>query len=150
MEKEQSAEHIANELHSLSIGLLRAVKRADMASGSTAPRLSALSVIVFSGFITLGDLAEAEQVRPPTMTRIVHALELQGLVMKQQNPKDGRSALITATLKGKRFLLQGRARRVRPLSERIQALEAGERQRLSVALGTVRGLITSLGADQSS
>ena len=149
MEKEQSAEQIASELHSLSIGLLRAVKRADKASGSTAPRLSALSVIVFSGSVSLGDLAEAEQVRPPTMTRIVHALEQQGLVKKQRNPNDGRSALITATLKGKRLLLQGRARRVQQLSERIHALEAGERQRLSVALGTVRRLVTSLGADQS-
>src|ERR1700753_3646429 len=68
-----ASETLAELLHSTAIRLLRTVRRVDESSGLTAPRLSALSVIVFSGPITLGKLAEAEQVRPPTMTRVAHA-----------------------------------------------------------------------------
>src|ERR671933_1067936 len=73
----------ADRLHSAAIHLLRRVRRQDDASGLTAPRLSALSVIVFGGPLTLGALAAAEQVRPPTMTRIVQALEEAGLVVRE-------------------------------------------------------------------
>ena len=132
MEKERDSDQLAQELHSVAIRLLRALKRADQASGSTAPRLSALSVIVFSGSITLGALAEAEQVRPPTMTRIVNALEQQQLVSKQRDPKDGRQTQIVATMKGKKSLLQGRNRRVRQLSQSITALGNDERKKIGL------------------
>src|SRR5229473_2111765 len=75
--------HTADRLHSAAIHLLRRLRRQDDASGLTAPRLSALSVIVFSGPLTLGALATAEQVRPPTMTRLVAALEEAGLVVRE-------------------------------------------------------------------
>lgn len=67
----------------------------DGASGLTAPRLSALSVVVFRGPLTLGALAAAEQVRPPTMTRLVAALEADGLVAREPDPRDGRGTLVT-------------------------------------------------------
>src|SRR6202021_2179398 len=95
-------ETLAELLHSTAIRLLRTVRRVDESSGLTAPRLSALSVIVFNGPITLGKLAEAEQVRPPTMTRIVNALEEQELVVKALDPSDGRAIRIPGTTKGKR------------------------------------------------
>jgi len=131
----------------VAIRLLRALKREDQASGSTASRLSALSVIVFSGSITLGALAEAEQVRPPTMTRIVNALEQQELVSKQRDPKDGRLTQIVARMKGKKLLLQGRNRRVRQLSQFITALDNDERQKLDAALSTIRRLVEALTPD---
>ena len=149
MDKERDSDQLAGELHSVAIRLLRALKRADRASGSTAPRLSALSVIVFSGSITLGALAEAEQVRPPTMTRIVNALEQQQLVSKQRDPKDGRLTQIVPTIKGKKLLLRGRDRRVRQLSQAITALNNDERQKLDVALGTIRHLVGALTPDSS-
>ena len=93
-------ETLAELLHSTAIRLLRSVRRVDESSGLTAPRLSALSVIVFNGPITLGKLAEAEQVRPPTMTRIVNALVQKALVVKAQDPADGRVILISATTSG--------------------------------------------------
>jgi DNA-binding MarR family transcriptional regulator len=113
----------------------------DESSGVTAPRLSALSVIVFNGPITLGKLAEAEQVRPPTMTRIVNALEEQELVVKAQDPGDGRVIRIAATTKGKRVLIRGRARRVQFLTEQIRHLEKVEQENLSAALVTIQELI---------
>src|SRR6476661_10655355 len=80
----------AIRLHSAAIHLLRRLRREDDASGLSAPRLSALSVVVFGGPLTLGALAAAEQVRPPTMTRIVSALEAAGLVQREPGPRDGR------------------------------------------------------------
>ena len=134
-------ETLAEVLHSTAIRLLRTVRRLDESTGLTAPRLSALSVIVFNGTITLGKLAEAEQVRPPTMTRIVNALEEQELVLKAQDPTDHRVVRIAATTKGKRVLIRGRARRVQVLTEQIRQLEKVEQENLSSALATIQELI---------
>jgi len=134
-------ENLAELLHSTAIRLLRTVRRVDEASGLTAPRLSALSVIVFNGAITLGKLAEAEQVQPPTMTRIVNALEEQELVVKALDPRDGRVIRIAATTKGKKVLIRGRARRVQFLSEQIRHLEKAEQENLSAALVTIQKVI---------
>jgi DNA-binding MarR family transcriptional regulator len=98
-------------------------------------------VIVFNGPITLGKLAEAEQVRPPTMTRIVNALEEQLLVVKAKDASDGRLIRIVATTKGKRVLLQGRARRVEFLTDLIKHMDKVEQENLSAALVTVQKLI---------
>ena len=62
---------VADRLHSAAIHLLRRVRQQDVATGEGPARLSALSVLVFGGPKTLGELAAAEQVKPPTMSRIV-------------------------------------------------------------------------------
>ena len=133
-------ENLAELLHSAAIRLLRTLRRVDESSGLTAPRLSAFSVIVFNGPIPLGKLAEAEQVRPPTMTRIVNALEEEELVVKAQDPADGRLIRIAATTKGKRVLIRGRARRVQSLTEQIRRLGKVEQENLSAALVTIHEL----------
>ena len=117
---------IAERLHSAAIHLLRRLRREDDASGLSAPRLSALSVIVFGGPITLGALAAAEQVRPPTMTRLVQGLERDGLVTRGTVEGDARSVLIRATPRGTRLLHEGRTRRVRRLASDLAGLKAGE------------------------
>src|ERR687887_2693253 len=94
----------ADRLHSASIHVLRRVAREDPASGLSAARLSALSVLVFGGPRTLGELAAAEQVRPPTMTNIVRGLEEAGVVRRDADPHDGRIARVRATAKGERIL----------------------------------------------
>src|SRR3954467_2258933 len=83
-----AAADLADRLHSAAIHLLRRLRRADTASGLPAPRLSALSVLVFGGPLTVSELAAAEQVRPPTMTRIIGALEAAGLAEREGDPKD--------------------------------------------------------------
>src|SRR5207248_940098 len=85
----------ADRLHSAAIHLLRHVRKQDAASGLTAPRLSALSVVVFAGPLTLTALAAAEQVRPPTMSRIVAALESAGLVAREPSSRDQRASVIS-------------------------------------------------------
>jgi len=128
---------ISDRLHSASIRLLRWLRREDDRSGLSAPRLSALSVVVWAGPLTLGALATAEHVRPPTMTRLVQGLEAAGLVRRQTDPSDGRIAIITPTARGRRTLAAGRARRVRVLAERVEKLAAGERATLERAAAII-------------
>jgi len=139
-----NSQNIADQLHSAAIHLLRKLRKEDEGSGLNAPRLSALSVIVFGGPITLGDLAAAEQVRPPTMTRIVNALEEQGLVTKKQNKDDGRSTLLSATPAGKKLLMEGRARRVRALAKQIAALSREQRSALQEAAEILKAVIRAI------
>lgn len=135
------AARLAEQLHSTVIRLLRSVRKADELSGATASRLSALSVVIFQGPVTLGDLARAEQVRPPTMTRIVTALEEQGLVVRSADPNDARVIRITATTKGRRLLVQGRAHRVRLLRAAVEELSAADRRKIAEALPILQQLL---------
>jgi DNA-binding MarR family transcriptional regulator len=139
-------EELAGQLHSVATRLLRTLRRADTASGSTAPRLSALSVIVFNGAVTLGELADAEQVRPPSMTRIVNALEHQKLVVKTKDGNDGRRIRIRATVRGKKLLLQSRARRVQMLADQIALIAIDGQTNLISALITIQDLIDRIAA----
>jgi DNA-binding MarR family transcriptional regulator len=143
-EKQKHATELADQLHSAAIHLLRKLRREDSASGLNAPRLSALSVVVFAGPVTLGDLAAAEQVRPPTMTRIVDALAEQGLVVKKRNAQDARSTLIHPTAAGKKLLMQGRERRVRALAARITELGTDDRAVLECAAEILRTVIAQI------
>src|SRR5271167_3430794 len=99
MTQKLTTEELADHLHSVAIRLLRLVRVQDAASGIAPARLSALSVIVFGGPVSLRDLARAEQVRAPTMSRIVDALEAQGLAKRRTNAKDRRAVIIAATKK---------------------------------------------------
>lgn len=123
------ARAIADRLHSGAIHLLRRLRVEDKAIGLSGPRASALSVIVFRGPIAMGALAEAEQVRPPTITRLVTNLEQAGLVRRVTDRGDGRVQLVEATATGKRLLGRGRARRVERLRRGIAQLSL-EDQRL--------------------
>jgi DNA-binding MarR family transcriptional regulator len=139
-----NSQQIADQFHSAAIHLLRKLRKEDEGSGLNAPRLSALSVIVFASPVTLGDLAAAEQVRPPTMTRIVNALEEQGLVLKKQNARDGRSTLLSATSAGKTLLMEGRARRVDALAKQIAALNSQQRCTLQEASEILQQVIRKI------
>ena len=119
-----SADEVADRLHSAAIRLLRGLRRQDDKWGLSAPRLSALSVVVFGGRVTLGDLARAEQVRPPTMTRLVQALEAEKLVTRTVDADDKRVVWITATARGRRLLLRGRKARVRALAAKLESLDS--------------------------
>jgi DNA-binding MarR family transcriptional regulator len=112
----------ADRFHSAAIHALRHVRREDPATGVPPAQLSALSVLVFGGPRTLGELAAAEQVRPPTMTRIVQALEAAGLVRRARDPHDARVHRLHATAKGRRVMQRGRERRVANLATLLDRL----------------------------
>ena len=121
---------LADRLHSAAIHVLRRVAREDAASGLGGPALSALSVVVFGGPLSLGRLAEADRVRPPTMTRTVQGLEAAGLVRRDADPNDGRIVNIRATPKGVQVLQAARARRVAALATSLDTLPEAERRTL--------------------
>lgn len=123
----------AEQLHSAAIHLLRRLRVEDRATGLTGPRASALSVIVFGGPITMTALAAAEQVRPPSMTRLVQELARDGLVEVVPDPEDGRVRRILATARGRTLLEEGRDRRVARLTEALASLRPRERRLLGTA-----------------
>jgi len=117
---------VADALHSSAIHLLRRVRKEDERSGVSPARLSAMSVIVFGGPMRLTDLARIEQVKPPTMTRIVASLEAQGLVRRRALTADARAVQIEATPRGTRVMQDGRRRRVERLTRALGQLPASE------------------------
>jgi DNA-binding MarR family transcriptional regulator len=132
---------LADRLHSAAIHLLRRLRRVDAEQGLSAPRLSALSVVVFGGPLTLGELAHAEQVRPPTMTRLAQALEREGLVDRRADPTDGRIVRIRATAKGRSLLARGRARRVETLAAYLGGVSAEDRAAVQRAIEVIERIV---------
>jgi len=142
--KGEDAEALADQLHSAAIHLLRQLRKEDDASGLSAPRLSALSVVVFGGPLTLGELARAEQVKPPTMTRIVTGLEKDGLVRRKGDQRDRRLTRIEATPKGRKILFAGRARRVEKLAIAVSRLEKKEVAELRRGVQLLRDVVATM------
>ena len=132
----------ADRLHSAAIHALRHVRRVDPETGLSGARLSAMSVLVFGGPRTLGELAAAEQVRPATMSRIVQALEEDGYVRRESDAADGRVTRLHATPKGKRVLRRGRQRRVENLAALLGGLSPDEVRRVREAAELVEKALT--------
>ncbi|MGH9224244.1 MAG: MarR family winged helix-turn-helix transcriptional regulator [Acidimicrobiales bacterium] len=130
----------ADRLHSAAIHLLRLVRREDTASGLSPARLSALSVLVFGGPRTVGELAAAEQVRSPTMSRLVAEMERDRLVERTASSDDRRSVVVSATAAGRQVLFAGRRRRVATLAARLETLDDGEVAVLDQAAAIVERL----------
>jgi DNA-binding MarR family transcriptional regulator len=133
MPQRTRTEIVAGRLHSAAIHLLRRLRRQDEHLEIGPARLSALSVLVFGGPCTLGQLAVAEQVKPPTMSRLVAKLERDGLATRVTNAADRRSIQITATRLGRVVLRRGRERRVQELARRLAPLQRHELDRLAEA-----------------
>jgi DNA-binding MarR family transcriptional regulator len=132
----------ADRFHSAAIHALRHVRREDPATGVPPAQLSALSVLVFGGPRTLGELAAAEQVRPPTMTRIVQGLEAQGLARRARDRQDGRVHHLHATAKGRRVMQHGREHRIANLATLLSRLSTAELARVREAAELVENALT--------
>jgi len=129
---------VADAIHRAAIRLLRTLRRSDAETGVSAPRLSALSVLVFGGAMSLKDLAAAEQVRAPSMSRLVAELEAAGLVRKRADAEDRRAVRIEATAAGRKVMEEGRARRLTALTTAVRALSARDRATLARAAVLMR------------
>ncbi len=111
----------ADRIHSAAIHLLRRVREVDAkAMGISPARASALSVLVFGGARSLSELAAEERVTAATMSKLVSALEREGLVRRYPDVNDARAIRIEATVKARRILERGRARRL----DRLESLLA--------------------------
>jgi len=137
VEATEKAFAVADAMHSAAIHLLRGVRKEDVRAGVGPARLSVLSVLVFGGPARLSDLAHIEQVRPPTMSKIVAGLEQRGLVKRRPNPRDARVASIEATARGTKLLQDGRRRRVARLAKSLQGLAVAEIELLGRAAAII-------------
>jgi DNA-binding MarR family transcriptional regulator len=124
--KKPSRLEVADRLHSAAIHLLRHARKQDVLAKVGPARLSALSVLVFGGPMALGQLAAAEQVKAPTMSRIVAGLKRSGLARIEADAKDARKIRVTATAKGERLLQQARVRRIQLVAETLGGLQEAE------------------------
>jgi DNA-binding MarR family transcriptional regulator len=137
----ESRREAADRMHSAAIHLLRRVRRVDEETGLSAARLSALSVLVFGGPTTVGQLARAEQVSAATMSRLVSGLERDGLVLREAHERDGRSVLLRATEEGRRILVVGRERRIGELVAVFEDLSEAEVATLGEAAAIVEAVL---------
>lgn len=134
---------VGSAIHSACIHVLRDVRKVDGESGLSAARLSALSVLVFGGPRTIGELAEAEGVRSPTITALVNGLEAEGLVRRVAGggrgggAGDQRRVLVEATASGVRRMKAGQRRRL----ERLDALLDGLSDRDLATIGRAAELL---------
>jgi DNA-binding MarR family transcriptional regulator len=136
-----SPEVVADRLHSAAIHLLRRVRKQDEFSGVGPAQLSALSVVVFGGPITLGALAGTEQVRPPTMSRIAAALVRARLVLRVPDETDARIVRLHATDKGQRLLQKARVRRISELTRRVEKLRPEDLKLLGEAAEMIERMV---------
>jgi DNA-binding MarR family transcriptional regulator len=100
--------------------------RRQAGTGLSASLLSALTTVERKGPMTIGTLADAEQVKPPTMTKVVASLVEQGLVTREPDPLDGRVAWVMATPEGRSLLRRTRRRSDAYLATRLRSLDREE------------------------
>ena len=135
---------LADRLHSLAIRVLRHARAADVASGLSAARLSVLSVLVFGGPRSVTDLATAEQVAVPTMTRLLQGLERDGYLRRRRDDADGRIVRVTATAQGRKALEAGRRARVRRVERLTGELTEAEQAAVATAVEALEGALSSV------
>jgi DNA-binding MarR family transcriptional regulator len=123
--------------------LLRKLRVRDRESGVGPAQLSALSVLVFGGAKSLGELAAVEHVRPPTMSRIVAGLQRARLVRRHAT-EDGRRVRLEATPRGVALMWEGRRRRVETLANALASLKEGEREQLRAIVALVQRILGKL------
>jgi DNA-binding MarR family transcriptional regulator len=125
-----SSERVAASLRDAIARLNRRLRQTRPLGELTQSQLSALTSLDLAGALTPRELAEAERVQPPTMTRIVSKLEERGLVQRARHPTDRRQVILSATEPGRSVLATNKRARDAWLGSRIAALAEGERETL--------------------
>jgi DNA-binding MarR family transcriptional regulator len=137
---------MSSTIHSAAIHLLRRVAQVDSELGISPARASALSVLVFGGPRSLTELAQAERVTAATMSRLVTAMEEEGLVRREPHEADGRSVRLHPTPKARRLLERGRARRERELDTLFAELPERDRQTIDRAAAIIESCLAASSA----
>jgi DNA-binding MarR family transcriptional regulator len=138
---------LASELR-ISISRLARRLRAERISRGVATELSdtqlaALAALERHGAMTPGELAEHEKVQPPSMTRVIAALEERGLVTRAPHPTDGRQVMLTVTEQGRDLVQASRRLRDAWLAQRLRELSQEERATLRAAAPILQRLSQS-------
>ncbi len=127
----------------LRLAVTRLARRLRQQSGVDASptQLSALATIERRGPITLGDLAAAERVKPPTVTAAVSRLEAEGFVARHIDPADRRIVRVEVTASGRKLLARNRSRKTAELDRRLQSLTPEDRATLDRAVDVLDRLL---------
>jgi DNA-binding MarR family transcriptional regulator len=137
----ETSEEIAGRLRLSATRLARRLRQqAD--TGLSPSQLSALAVVERHGPLTLGALADHEQVAPPSVTRVVAKLEADGFLTRQPDPDDRRVTRVAVTTKGRNLLVASRRRKTAWLTTRLESMNADERARIADALDVLDALTT--------
>ncbi|MEO6712572.1 MAG: MarR family transcriptional regulator [Mycobacteriales bacterium] len=134
---------LASELRIAVMRLSRRLRRERTDDSLTTSQLSALATVERSGTISLGELAALEYVQPPSMTRLVVALEQLQLVRRVRHATDGRQVLLEATDAGRALLAADRQRRDAWLCHRLREVSEDERATLRAAAHIIERLAGS-------
>jgi DNA-binding MarR family transcriptional regulator len=127
----------------LRFALARSARRLRQEAGTgLSPSLTAaLATVERCGPLTPSELADAERVRRPTVTRMLGHLADAGLISRTPDPADGRSTLVAITPAGAALLAEGRTRKDAFLSERLDGLSPADRETLARAAAILEGLL---------
>lgn len=127
----------------LRVGVARLARllRQQDGQGLTPTMTAVLATVGREGPLTLGELAAAERVAPPTITKLAAKLEGAGLLVRRADPSDGRVSRVELTEAGTEQLLAIRTRRAAWLTDRIEALDPADRDRLLDAVVLVERLV---------
>lgn len=121
----------------LRISVMRLSRRLrnerDASDDLTANQLAVLGTLVRNGPLTIGDLAAAEKVQPPSMTRTVSCLAEKGLIDRDPHPTDKRVVVVSLNEAGEAVIAESRRRKEAWLNHRLKELTPDERQILRAA-----------------
>jgi DNA-binding MarR family transcriptional regulator len=129
----RAAPRLASQLRVSVARLARRLRQEGAGDDATPSQLAALATLYHDGPMTLGELAHAERVKPPSMTRIVAGLEERGLVRRESSAEDRRVQRVTVTEAGRAAHEEYRKRRDAWLCRQLTKLEPEEREVLTRA-----------------
>lgn len=124
---------LASSLRLAVMRLARRMRSERADTSLTLTQLAALATLERHGPLTPRELAAAERVTPPSMTRIAASLEAAGLATRTDHPSDGRQVLLAASAQGVALLREDRRRRDAWLAQRLRELEQADRDVLRQA-----------------
>lgn len=134
---------LAHDLRLAVMRLSRRLRSQRADTSITLTHLAALSTLHARGPMTPGELAAYEKVQPPSMTRVVCALEERGFVLRTPHPTDGRQVIVSLTPAAGDFLREEIRMREAWLSKRLAELTPDERDILQAASEVIGRLVTS-------
>jgi len=128
--KRVPAAQLAATMRGAITRLNRRLRQARPVSELTQSQLSALTSLELAGALTPKELADAERVQPPSVTRTVAVLEGRGLVQRTPHPSDGRQVILAPTEDGRAIVYADRKARDAWLARRLAELSPDERDTL--------------------
>lgn len=125
----------------LAVGRLARRLKDHAVGGLSLSQLSALATVERLGSARLGDLAAAERVSAPTMSRLVASLQEAGLLERASDPEDARATVLTLSRAGAQRLDEVRESRTALLADRLSRLSPDDLARLEAALPVLESLV---------